>query len=133
MNLCLLLLMCGQATDGSTSKDVVKDDIVIIIAKTSGCAASDMIQQRFNSKKIRDKVAVNDQKVYIIHGDKFPKYLQAHKIKWFPTIIRFKKVPNGYKEQKRFIGLLPTVDILDFLTSPRKVLPKRIPPQFNPT
>ena len=130
MKLGLLFLLFMQATDGTVSKDIVKDDVVVIIAKSSGCIASDMIRQRFNNTEVKLQVQKNSQVVYVVHGDKHPKYLKAHKVKWYPNTIRIKRGQDGYlRESNRFIGIGTITNIPEFLSIRKRITPRQVMPQ----
>jgi hypothetical protein len=105
-------------TLASANTKVVKDDVIVVVVKSSGCKASNLLKQRFKTQTIATQIINNNQQLFILQGDKYPKYIKDHKIKFYPTTMRFIKRADGqYEEKYRFVGSKQIHYILGFLNT----------------
>ncbi len=114
--ICILILLCFPCF-------LKGDELVVVLLNREKCGASRAVEQTFKQSILYQQATENGQRIKIYYGNDCPEYIKEHKVRWFPTVLKFEQDETGeWVEKERVIGEKNLNFLLDFLGKRRIIL-----------
>lgn len=92
------------------------DEVIVVLLNKGKCGASRVMERVIREPSLLQQATENKQSIHTYYGNDCPEYIKKHKVRWFPTILKFEKDEAGeWVEKERIIGEKNLDFLLDFL------------------